>query len=392
MTRPITRRDLLERAALGGAALTIPGFLAACGGSGGIEGSGSATATGAAGPTDTTLAQTLRMSNWPLYIDIDEKTKKRPTLDQFTSDTGVKVDYVEDVNDNDEWFGKNRAALSQGKAVDRDITVLTDWMAGRMVRLGYVEKLNKDAIPNMANLVETLASPSFDPNREYTLPWQSGMTGIGYDPNKAGEITSIQQLLEDPKLKGKVTFLTEMPDSMGLTLQLDGADPSKFTQAQFDKAIGRLQKAVDSGQIRQFTGNDYSGMLAKGDIWACVAWSGDMVQLQLDNPTLKFAIPESGGMIWTDNMMIPTGGDVFTASTFMNYVYDPKVAAQIEAYVNYICPVKGAKEEAAKLDAELAANQLIFPDDATLAKVKIFDAKAADDPKYKEQFQAVVGA
>jgi spermidine/putrescine transport system substrate-binding protein len=133
-------------------------------------------------------------------------------------------------------------------------------------------------------------------------------------------------------------------------------------------------------------------MLAKGDIWACVAWSGDMVQLQLDNPTLKFAIPESGGMIWTDNMMIPTGGDVFTASTFMNYVYDPKVAAQIEAYVNYICPVKGAKEEAAKLDAELAANQLIFPDDATLAKVKIFDAKAADDPKYKEQFQAVVGA
>jgi spermidine/putrescine transport system substrate-binding protein len=355
-------------------------------------GSGSATATGAAGPTDTTLAQTLRMSNWPLYIDIDEKTKKRPTLDQFTSDTGVKVDYIEDVNDNDEWFGKNRAALSQGKAVDRDITVLTDWMAGRMVRLGYVEKLNKDAIPNMANLVETLASPSFDPNREYTLPWQSGMTGIGYDPNKAGEITSIQQLLEDPKLKGKVTFLTEMPDSMGLTLQLDGADPSKFTQAQFDKAIGRLQKAVDSGQIRQFTGNDYSGMLAKGDIWACVAWSGDMVQLQLDNPTLKFAIPESGGMIWTDNMMIPTGGDVFTASTFMNYVYDPKVAAQIEAYVNYICPVKGAKEEAAKLDAELAANQLIFPDDATLAKVKIFDAKAADDPKYKEQFQAVVGA
>jgi spermidine/putrescine transport system substrate-binding protein len=392
MTRPLTRRDLLERAALGGAALTIPGFLAACGGSGGIEGSGAATATGAAGATDTTLADTLRMSNWPLYIDIDEKTKKRPTLDQFTADTGVKVDYIEDVNDNDEWFGKNRAALSQGKSVDRDITVLTDWMAGRMVRLGYVEKLAQDAIPNKANLVDTLASPSFDPNREYTLPWQSGMTGIGYDPDKAGEITSIQQLLEDPKLKGKVTFLTEMPDSVGLVLQLDGADPSKFTQAEFDKALARMQKAVDSGQIRQFTGNDYSGMLAKGDIWACVAWSGDMVQLQLDNPNLKFDIPESGGMIWTDNMMIPTGGDVFTASTFMNYVYDPKVAAQIEAYVNYICPVKGAKEEAAKLDPELAANQLIFPDDAALGRVKIFDAEAADNPKYKEQFQAVVGA
>ena len=387
--RPLTRRDLLERAALGGAALTIPGFLAACGGSGGIEGSGATTAAGTAGPADTTLAGTLRMSNWPLYIDIDEKTS--PTLDQFTDDTGVKVDYIEDVNDNDEWFGKNRAALSQGQSIDRDITVLTDWMAGRMIRLGYVEKLDKKAIPNADNLVDTLASPSFDPNREYTLPWQSGMTGIGLDPDRAGDVTSIEQLLEDPKLKGKVTFLTEMPDTMGLLLQLDGADPSDFTDAEWNTAIDRLQKAVDSGQIRQFTGNDYSGLLAKGDIWACVAWSGDMVQLQLDNPKLAFTIPESGGMIWTDNMMIPTGGDVLTASTFMNFVYDPKIAAQIEAYVNYICPVQGAKEEAAKLDPELASNQLIFPDDAALGQVKIFNAEAADDPKYKEQFQAVIG-
>ena len=387
--RPLTRRDLLERAALGGAALTIPGFLAACGGSGGIEGSGATTAAGTAGPADTTLAGTLRMSNWPLYIDIDEKTS--PTLDQFTSDTGVKVDYIEDVNDNDEWFGKNRAALSQGQSIDRDITVLTDWMAGRMIRLGYVEKLDKKAIPNADNLVDTLASPSFDPNREYTLPWQSGMTGIGLDPDRAGDVTSIEQLLEDPKLKGKVTFLTEMPDTMGLLLQLDGADPSDFTDAEWNTAIDRLQKAVDSGQIRQFTGNDYSGLLAKGDIWACVPWSGDTVQLQLDNPKLAFTIPESGGMIWTDNMMIPTGGDVLTASTFMNFVYDPKIAAQIEAYVNYICPVQGAKEEAAKLDPELASNQLIFPDDAALGQVKIFNAEAADDPKYKEQFQAVIG-
>jgi len=390
--RPLTRRDLLERAALGGAALTVPGLLAACGGSGGIEGAGATTAAGTAGPADTTLAGTLRMSNWPLYIDIDEKTKKRPTLDQFTADTGVKVDYIEDVNDNDEWFGKNRAALSQGQSIDRDITVLTDWMAGRMVRLGYVEKLDKSAIPNASNLVATLSSPSFDPKREYTLPWQSGMTGIGLDPDRAGDVTSIEQLLEDPKLKGKVTFLTEMPDTMGLLLQLDGANPSDFTDAQWNKAIDRLQQAVDSGQIRQFTGNDYSGLLAKGDIWACVAWSGDMVQLQLDNPKLKFNIPESGGMIWTDNMMIPTGGDVLTASTFMNFVYDPKIAAQIEAYVNYICPVQGGKEEAAKLDPELANNQLIFPDDAALGQVKIFNAEAADDPKYKEQFQAVIGA
>jgi spermidine/putrescine transport system substrate-binding protein len=391
MTRPYTRREVLERAALGGAVLTIPGFLAACGGDSGIEGAGTTAATTQAA-ADKTLADKLTMSNWTLYID-NEKPNRRPTLEQFTKKTGVAVDYIEDVNDNDEWFGKNQAALRQGKSVGRDITVLTDWMAGRMVRLGYVEKLDREAIPNASNLVSALQSPGWDPDRSYSLPWQSGLTGIGYDPEKVGgKITSIQQLLEDPKLKGKVTFLTEMPDTMGLVLQLDGADPSKVDKAAFDKGIARLQKAVDSGQIRQFTGNDYAPLLAKGDVWACVAWSGDMVQLKLDNPKLEFVIPEAGGMIWTDNMLIPKGGDVFTASTFMNFVYDPKVAAQIEAYVNYICPVEGAAEEIKAIDAALASNQLIFPDAATLAKVKIFDATAADDKAYKEKFQAVIGA
>ena len=390
MTRPLTRRELLERAALGGAALTVPGFLAACGGDG-IEGAGTTTGTTTAGSKE--LADKLTMSNWTLYIDIDEKTKKRPTLDQFTEETGVEVDYIEDVNDNDEWFGKNQAALKAGNAIGRDITVLTDWMAGRMVRLGYVEKLDKDALPNASNLVSALQSPGWDPNRDYSMPWQSGLTGIGYDPDRyGGEITSIQQLLEDPKLKGKVSFLTEMPDTMGLMLQLDGADPTKVDKAAFDTSIGRLQQAVDSGQIRQFTGNDYAQLLAKGDVWACVAWSGDMVQLKLENPKLEFVIPEDGGMIWTDNMLIPKGGDVFTASTFMNFVYDPKIAAQIEAYVNYICPVEGAKEEIRAIDASLADNALIFPDEATLAKVKIFDAEAADNTEYKSAFQKVIGA
>jgi spermidine/putrescine transport system substrate-binding protein len=388
--RHLTRRELLERAALGGAALSLPGFLAACGGDG-IEGAATTTAP-ATTQAARELADKLTISNWPLYIDIDEKTKKRPTLDQFTADTGVEVDYIEDVNDNDEWFGKNQAALRQGKAIGRDITVLTDWMAGRMVRLGYVEKLDASAIPNKSNLVAALASPGWDPNREYSLPWQSGLTGIGYDPSKTGEITSVAQLLEDPKLKGKVTFLTEMPDTMGLMLLDDGKDPTAVSEPDFDAAVARLQEGVDSGQIRQFTGNDYSGMLAKGDAWACVAWSGDMVQLLADNPNLKFTIPDAGGMIWTDNMLIPKGGDVFTASTFMNYVYDPKVAAQIEAYVNYICPVDGARDEMIAIDESLANNTLVFPDEATLAKVKIFDAEAADDTALKEKFQALIGA
>jgi spermidine/putrescine transport system substrate-binding protein len=386
---PITRRLFLKRTAVGAGALSLPALIAACGGGGGI--SGQTNAGGASTEVNQQLADTLVFANWPLYID--QKGKKRPSLDEFTAQSGVNVRYIEEVNDNEEWFGKYQAQLSQGQDIGRDLTVLTDWMAARIVRLGYVEKLDNDAIPNKSNLVAALASPGWDPNREYSLPWQSGLTGIGYDPERyGGEITSIQQLLEDPKLKGKVSMLTEMPDTMGLVMQDGGADPTSVDKAAFDEAIARIRAAVDSGQIRQFTGNDYAPLLARGDVWACVAWSGDMVQLRLDNPNLEFVIPEAGGMIWTDNMLIPTGGDVFTASTFMNFVYDPKVAAQIEAYVNYICPVEGAAEEIRAIDASLADNKLIFPDEATLANVKIFDAEAADNQEYKSAFQAVIGA
>ena len=389
MTSPFTRKELLERAALGGMALSS-GWLAACGGDG-IEGGGDDTTETA---VERTLAGTLRISNWPLYIDIDEKTKKRPTLQQFQKEFGVNVRYIEDVNDNDEFFGKVQAPLKNGQSIDRDIVVLTDWMAGRMVRLGYVEKVDKETLTNAeSNLVDALRSPGWDPNRDYSLPWQSGLTGIGYDSSKTGgSVTSASQLLEDSKLKGKVAFLTEMPDTIGLLLQDDGKDPTKVDAGDFDTAIQRLQEGVDSGQIRQFTGNDYSGLLANGNLWACAAWSGDMVQLIADNAKLRFAIPDKGGMIWTDNMLIPKGGDVFTASTFMDFVYRPKVAAQIEAYVNYIGPVEGAREEIRAIDPSLAENELIFPSEETLAKVKIFDAEAADDADLKEKFQAVIGA
>jgi spermidine/putrescine transport system substrate-binding protein len=390
MTDQLTRRELLERSALGGALLAIPGLAAACGGDSGIEGQGGTTA--AATTISRELKDRLTISNWPLYIDVDEKTKKRPTLDAFTKEFNVDVRYIEDVNDNDEWFGKNRAALSQKKAIGRDLTVLTDWMAGRMIRLGYAQKLDKETIENADNLVDTLKSPSFDPDREYTMPWQSGLTGIGFDPDRTGAITSVQQLLEDPKLKGKVTLLTEMADTISLVVQANGDDPTSLDDAAFNSAHDRIKKAVDSGQIRQFTGNDYTGPLAKGDLAACLSWSGDVVQLTVDNKDLVWNIPETGGDIATDNMLIPKGGDAFTASTFMNFVYDPKIAAQIAAYVNYITPVKGAKEEAAKLDPKLADNPLIFPDEETLSKVKIFDSKAANNQDYAEKWQALIGS
>jgi spermidine/putrescine transport system substrate-binding protein len=385
MSDGMTRRELIER----GAILSLPALLAACGGSG-IEGGGQ-TATGAG--ADRTLRSPLVISNWPLYIDIDEETKKRPTIQQFQDKYDVAVRYIEDVNDNDEFFAKIQPALSAGQSVDRDIVVVTDWMAGRLVRLGWVEPVDKAATPNAANLVDALKSPGWDPDRTYSLPWQSGMTGIAYNPDvSGGKVDTIEQLLTDPAFKGKVTMLTEMPDTVGLVMLANGDDPSSVEAGAFEKAIETMQEAVDSGQIRQFTGNDYAPLLARGDLAACVAWSGDVVQLQADNPKLQFNLPTTGGMIWTDNMLIPKGGHVFTASTFMNFVYDPKIAAQIEAYVNYICPVKGAREELLQQDPDIAENELIFPPDDILAQVHIFDAEAADNQDYKEQFQALIGA
>jgi spermidine/putrescine transport system substrate-binding protein len=388
---PITRRQLLRRAAVGGAALSVPSILAACGGgSGGIQGQAN-TQTGGTTSVEQVLADTLVFANWPVYIDV--KGKKHPTLDKFTAETGVKVKYVEEVNDNEEWFGKFQAQLAQGDDIGRDLVVLTDWMAARMVRLGYVQKKDKSAIPNEKNLTPTLQHPAWDQNRDYSLPWQSGLTGIGYNPKfTGGPVTSVEQLFTDPKLKGKVTCLTEMPDTMGLVMQAQGADPSKVDPAAFDSAIEMLQSAVDSGQIRRFTGNDYLEDFPAGSTWAAMTWSGDVAQLQTDTPGLKWVIPDDGGMIWNDNMLIPLGGDVFTASTYMNFVYDPAVAAEIEAWVNYICPVVGAQDEIKKIDPALAENPQIFPDEATLSKVKLFDAEAADATDLKEKFQAVIGA
>jgi spermidine/putrescine transport system substrate-binding protein len=391
---PISRRQLLGRAALGGAALSLSGVLAACSGSGGAQGEAETSAATRAGvSTEARKLKNITISNWPLYIDIDEKTKKRPTIEDFEKKYGVKVSYIEDVNDNEAYFAKVHAALSQGQGIDRDLMVLTDWMAARMVRLGYVQKKDMSAIPNEKNLRPGLRHPKWDPNRAHSLPWQSFLAGIAYNPKLVGgDVTTVDQLFTDPKLKGKVTCLTEMPDTMGLVMLSNGDDPTKVQPAAFDRAIDKLQKAVDSGQIRQFTGNDYAPLLAKGDIWAAFAWSGDIVQLQLDNPDLKFVLPKTGGMIFTDNMLIPLGGDVYTASVFMNFVYDPKIAAQIEDYVNYVCPVIGARDVLLKSDPAVAKNPLVFPTPQMLANAKQFDTTAADNKRYREKFQSVIGA
>jgi spermidine/putrescine transport system substrate-binding protein len=385
MTDHLTRRELLQRAAAGGTVLTLPGLLAACGGS---------SKPAAGSESKKKLAKTLDFSNWTLYIDVNEKTKKHPSLDQFQKKYGVKVNYVEDINDNASFFGKIQGPLSRGQSIDRDIIVMTDnsRYPALLIKKGWVEKLDKDAIPNIKNLQPALQHPNWDPDRDYSLPWQSGMTGIAYNDRLTDPVLSVPQLLEDKKLKGKVTLLTEMGDTMALVMQANGDDPTKVTDATFNRAMKRIQKAVDSGQVRQFTGNDYSGPLAKGDLKACMAWSGDVVQLQSSNKHLHWNVPKDGGGIWTDNMLIPKGGDVYTASVYMNFVYDPKIAAEIEAYVNYICPVVGAKQVLLKQDPAIANNTLIFPTKKMLDNVVIFDSKALANEKYLTRWQNLISA
>src|SRR5215204_2955943 len=248
-------------------------------------------------------------------------------------------------------------------------------MAARWVRLNYVEPIDKKNVPNISNLVDNLKTINYDPKREYTLPWQSGAIGLGYNIKKTGrELKNVADFF-DPKFKGRVTMLSEPYDSASTVLLGDGIDCSKATLDQLLGAIDKIDKANQGGQFRRFTGNDYTTDLAKGNVWVSMAWSGDMIQLQSDNPDLRFAYPEEGAMLFTDNMMMPAKvQNPYAAETMMNYVYEPEVAAKIAAYVNYIPPVKGVKEVLEKTDPKLASNPLIFPSDDVASKLHAYPA------------------
>jgi spermidine/putrescine transport system substrate-binding protein len=392
----VSRRGFLRGAGLAGLGLGVPGLLSACG----TEGA-SQTADSCVSKDLSSTQKTLNFSNWPLYIDEAEvkrngkKVTVNPTLEKFQKETGIKVDYVADVNDNNEFFGIVRNQLADCQPTGRDIFVLTDYMAARMVDLGWIQKLEKSKVPNVeANLVPSLKSPSWDKNRDYSAPWQSGLTGIAYNAKLTGEVKSFEELLTRPDLKGKVTLLSEMHDTMLFMLLIDGADPDDFTDDEFAAATERLKKAVDSGQIRAFTGNEYAQDLAKGNVVACEAWSGDVIQLQFENPDIKFVAPEEGLSIWSDNMLVPNkASHKANAEALMNYYYEPQVAAELAAWVNYICPVSGAQDAMTKIDPELAENPLIFPDDQLLKNtyaMKALDQKT--EQKYQKQFASVIGA
>jgi spermidine/putrescine transport system substrate-binding protein len=367
--------------ALGVAALFLT--IAACSGGGGISEGGSEVTTAKAGdPTGK-----LTISNWPLYID-------KKTISDFEKETGIKVDYIEDVNDNDEFFGKVQPLFSQGDAGGRSIVVTTDWMSTKMHKLGYVQNLDKSELPVVEeNMLPSLKNPDFDPNRDFTVPWQSGMTGLVVRKDLAPNIKSVNDLF-DPKYKGKVTVLREMRDTIPVMLLASGVDPADATTEQWMEQIDKLQKNVDSGQIRRFTGNDYVQDLAKGTVVAAIGWSGDAVQAQFDNPNIDYVQPTEGCGLWSDNMMIPAGApDTAAAYEFMNYVYQPENMAQIVEWVNYISPVKGVKEILQKEDPELADNELIFPTDEFLANCSTSDTPPGDDAdvrKVENAFQNVL--
>ena len=315
----------------------------------------------------------LVVSNWPGYMDEDDEGYVS-TLTEFRKRTGIDVDYTADVNDNMEFFAKVVNQLGACETSKRDLFMLTDWMAARMIQVGWIQPLDKARVPNLhANLIDSLAGVGWDPDRTYSAPWQSGLTGIAYNKEKVKEVRSFEELLSRKDLKGRVTLLSEMRDTMGLTLLSQGKDPADFTDGDWANAVDRVTKARKDGQIRAFTGNEYIQDLAAGNVLACEAWSGDVAAAE--DPNLVFVAPEEGQMIWADNMLVPNlATHQGNAEDWINYYYEPEVAAKLAAYVWYICPVKGAQEAMEKVDPELVDNELIFPTAESLATTHSFMA------------------
>ena len=379
----LSRRQVLGA---GAAAATLP-WLAGC------SNGDASNAPQVADVSDT--ERELNVSNWTFYIDVEHGDRNvHPTLEAFQDKYDIDVTYTEDIADNEEFFLKVRPILEAGRSTGRDIVVLTDWMAARMIELGYVEAIDSSNIPNKGNLLDSLKRPPFDPDRTYSMPWQSGFTAIGYNSEYVdAPVTSMTELLTRPDLKGKVAVFTEMRDTTGLIMLDQGADPSNFTDEEFDNAIAMLQEAVDSGHLRTFANANYGQALSKGDLVATMTYSGDINQFRLDNPALELVKPEAGFILWSDNMLIPAGSPhKLNAERWMDWYYSPKVAAELAAYVNFISPVEGAKEAMYDIDPALAKNPLIFPSAEDLAGGVFYRGLTAEeDQKYSTAFTQVRG-
>ncbi|CAB4746984.1 MAG: extracellular solute-binding protein [Actinobacteria bacterium] len=364
-------------------------------GAGGLGAAGLLTACGGGSSSGAASEGTVRWANWTLYLDYDSDAQAYPTLEKFIAESGINVDYKEDYNDNDEFWGKVQGQLKLGEDIGYDIVAPTDWMAGRWIRMGYAQAFDEANIPNKVNILDALANVNFDPGRKSSLTWQSGFGGFGWNKEKIpGGIKTLDQLFSKEN-KGKVEVLSELRDTIGIILQYQGVDPSQnFTENQYMNAVDDLAKMIKDGFIRQVKGNDYKEDLISGDATAVIGWSGDIFQLATENDgKFEFAIPESGGMLWSDNLLIPsTSTNKANAEKVINNYYDPAVAAEVAAYVTYICPVKGAQAEMEKIDPALAASPFIFPTAETLKEVKVFRGLTpAEETSFTTAFQEAAG-
>jgi spermidine/putrescine transport system substrate-binding protein len=379
----IGRRGLLTGAGAGAAALA----LAACSTGGG----GSTKPAPAKDKSDTD--KTLNWANWAAYIDEDD-AGNYPTVQALTKETGIKVNYDVAVDDNNTYYGKVKDQLALGQDIGADTVCLTDWMVARWIRLGYTQKLDHKNIPNLKNLTPSLVNVDFDKGRNQSVPWQGGFAGICWNKDKLPNGLKSVDDLWDPKLKGRVGVLSEMRDTIGLIMLQNGVDISgKWGDDEFNAASDIFAKQVNDGQIRNIKGNAYLEDLKSGDTLAAICWSGDITVINAEaGDHWEFAIPTGGGTLWNDNFLVPVGSaHKANAEKLINYYYEPEVAAEVAAWVNYITPVVGAKEAAMKIDPELAQNQLIFPSEETLAKSHVFRGlSAVEEQKYDAAFQKVL--
>jgi spermidine/putrescine transport system substrate-binding protein len=386
--RPVdpSRRSFLIGAVGAAGAAAV---LAACG-------TGSPSSAGQAASDDSAKNKIVRWANWTQYLDQDEDGTTYPTLEAFEEKTGIKVTYAEDIEDNDSFYGKVSGQLKNGQDIGYDIVTLTDWMAARMIRLGYTQELDKAAMPNSENILSTLANVDFDPGRLHSLTWQSGFAGFAWDKEKVpAGIHTIEDLWK-PELAGRVEVLSEMRDTMGLIMLSQGVDPAgNWGDDDFYAALDVLNEKIESGHIRKVLGNAYTQDLSSGDAVAVIGWSGDITSLNYESDDrFEFAIPDSGGTLWSDNMMVPIGSPhLANAEKLMDYYYDPAVAAEVAAWVNYITPVEGAQEAMMEIDPDLAENAMIFPTPEILAKVSVFRTlEPAEESRYNGEFLTVIGA
>lgn len=341
----------------------------------------------------------LTWANWPLYIDTDDEDEsRRPTLDAFEKRTGIEVTYTEEINDNDEFFGKVSPSLMNHQETGRDLMVISDWMCARFVRLGWVQEMDRSRQPNVTRYLDPqLRSPAFDPGRGYTVPWQSGITGIAYNRRTVGrEIRHVSDLWADD-LKGRVTLLSGLDEAFALLMQGNGVDITKWTADDFHTVCEQVEKLVRTDHIRRFTGNDYIKDLSSGDVLACQAYSGDVIQLQADDPDIEFVVPEEGAELWSESLMIPNlARHKANAETLVDHYYEPSVAAELAAWVNYVCPVPAAQDILASAKDEetaaLAEDPLIFPDTAMRKRLAIArDITAKERTEFAKRWNAIAG-